>query len=316
MAPQGILSDRKFTLEPYFESLSNLDPARVTGRVRRVAGLIAECEGLSAPVGAVCAIQPSAGPALRAEVVGFRDDATLLMPFGEVTGVRRGDDVVCLQTAPRVAVGDALLGRVLDAEGNCSTARAAGPRRVAPALRPGPLAARPRPRPEPLATGVRAIDACTCGGRGRLFSDVPARACLRHALRRASADVVVVAGWRARSQRSVNSSNWTKRVGRGLVVVETAGASRPPGFRAEFCDGDRRHFRVAAAMSFSLRTHNDRWKCPARDRPRRGAARHALSAFGIRDPARCWSAPGLEAAVTGYSVLVEGDDLKASRTRA
>ena len=87
------------TWERYFETLSGIDTARVSGRVRRVSGLIAECEGLSAPVGAVCAIRPAAGAALRAEVVGFREEATLLMPFGEVTGVRRGDEALRLGKA-------------------------------------------------------------------------------------------------------------------------------------------------------------------------------------------------------------------------
>jgi flagellar biosynthesis/type III secretory pathway ATPase len=57
------------------------------------------------PVGAVCEIRIPGGAALPCEVVGFREDVTLLMPLGELQGVRRGDDVVCRSSLQRVPVG-------------------------------------------------------------------------------------------------------------------------------------------------------------------------------------------------------------------
>jgi flagellum-specific ATP synthase len=311
--------------EAYFETLSGLDPARITGRVRRVAGLIAECEGLTAPVGAVCAIRPAAGDALRAEVVGFRDDATLLMPFGEVTGVRRGDDVVCLQQAPRVSVGDALLGRVLDAEGNPLDG---GPPPVTDESRPlfgkapSPLD-RDRVR-EPLATGVRAIDAFHTCGRGQrigLFSGsgVGKSVLLGMLARRAAADVVVVAlvGERGREVREFLESNLgPEGRARAVVVVETA--ERPPllRFRAAF---------VATAMAEHFRARGRHVLLLMDSLTRMANAQREIGLSAGEPPATRGYPPSVFAtlprlleragssnggSVTGmYSVLVEGDDM-------
>ena len=312
-------------LEPYFETLSGLDPARVTGRVRRVAGLIAECEGLTAPVGAVCAIRPSAGPALRAEVVGFRDDATLLMPFGEVTGVRRGDDVLCLQQTPRVSVGDALLGRVLDAEGNPldgGTPPVTDESRPLFGRAPSPL---DRDRVvEPLATGVRAIDAFHTCGRGQrigLFSGsgVGKSVLLGMLARRAAADVVVVAlvGERGREVREFIEKNLgPEGRKRAVVVVETA--ERPPllRFRAPFvATAIAEHFRdrglhVLLLMDSLTRMANAQREIglSAGEPPATRGYPPSVFATLPRLLERAGSSKG--GSVTGiYSVLVEGDDL-------
>ncbi|MCX7935564.1 MAG: EscN/YscN/HrcN family type III secretion system ATPase, partial [Planctomycetota bacterium] len=93
-------------------------PARVSGRVRRVIGLVVEASAMPLPVGSLCRIHARlSGAALEAEVVGFREDALLLMPLGNMQGVGPGDLVECLSTHQTVAVGPHLLGRVLDAMG-------------------------------------------------------------------------------------------------------------------------------------------------------------------------------------------------------
>src|SRR5688572_2544238 len=310
--------------EQYFETLSGIDPARVIGRVRRVAGLIAECEGLSAPVGAVCAIRPSGGDALRAEVVGFREEATLLMPFGEVTGVRRGDEVVCLQQAPRVAVGETLLGRVIDAEGNPldgGAPPAAEDSRPLFGRAPSPL---DRDRVvEPLATGVRAIDAFHTCGRGQrigLFSGsgVGKSVLLGMMARRAAADVVVVAlvGERGREVREFLEKNLgPEGRKRAVVVVETA--ERPPllRFRAAFtATAIAEHFRdrgrhVLLLMDSLTRLANAQREIglSAGEPPATRGYPPSVFATLPRLLERAGTSRG--GSVTGiYSVLVEGDD--------
>ena len=56
-------------------------------------------------------------PDVPAEVVGFRDGRTLLMPLGEMSGIGPGRTVTATGDAFRVHVGDELLGRVLDGLG-------------------------------------------------------------------------------------------------------------------------------------------------------------------------------------------------------
>src|SRR5262245_13143826 len=96
--------------------------ARVTetcGRVVQLIGLVIESEGPLAAMGEVCRIKSSRhdGETL-AEVVGFRNHHLLLMPLGELHGIHPGSEVIATGTSLRVAVGNALKGRVIDGLGN------------------------------------------------------------------------------------------------------------------------------------------------------------------------------------------------------
>ena len=68
-------------------------------------------------MGELCLIGDARRERVLAEVVGFRDGRTLLMPLGELTGIRPGDPVVGAGRALHAPVGDAVLGRVLDGLG-------------------------------------------------------------------------------------------------------------------------------------------------------------------------------------------------------
>ena len=165
------------------------------------------------------------------EVVGFREDAALLMPLGELQGIRRGDDVVCRARVQRVPVGRGLLGRVIDSQGNPIDG---GPR---PSIeRFNPLHER-APHPlergrilEPLATGVRAIDALfTCGKGQRLGlfagSGVGKSTLLGMCARNTAADVTVVAlvGERGREVREfIERDLGPEGLKRSVVIVETS----------------------------------------------------------------------------------------------
>ena len=136
-------------------------------RVTRVIGLVIESSGLDVPVGAYCSVQTDDG-FTDAEVVGFRNDATLLMPFGDMRGIKRGAQVVCLRNDQSVIVGEALLGRVLNAKGEPIDGKGA-----IEAESFNPLYADPpnpifrRPVDEPLGTGIRSIDGCITVGKGQ-----------------------------------------------------------------------------------------------------------------------------------------------------
>ncbi len=212
------------------ELLEDVEPLRVEGRVRQAVGLVVQAEGLAVPVGAACEILAGAGP-VACEVVGFRDDVTLLMPLGELSGVRRGDRVVCRSTRQRVPVGRALLGRVIDSHGTPIDGL------------PRPLVERQQPlqarAPHPLArerihdalgTGVRAIDALNACGKGQrlgLFSGsgVGKSTLLGMCARGTAADVIVIAlvGERGREVREfVERDLGPDGLKRSVVVVETS----------------------------------------------------------------------------------------------
>src|SRR5688500_7106566 len=92
-------------------------PTALTGSVVHTVGMTATVAGFPAPVGALVEIERSNAAPLRAEVIGFRDDLTLLYPLSPMAGVRSGNSVRLLKTTRWLRVGEALLGRVVDAEG-------------------------------------------------------------------------------------------------------------------------------------------------------------------------------------------------------
>ena len=73
-------------------ALSTWTPFAAHGRVRSVVGLLVEVEGLGASIGAFCEIEAAevGAKGLPAEVVGFRDVVTLVMPLGPLRGLRGG----------------------------------------------------------------------------------------------------------------------------------------------------------------------------------------------------------------------------------
>src|SRR5690242_12709953 len=104
-----------------------------SGAVSAVVGLTAEVEGLTSYIGEHVLIsrQPAAGsrqnsttalcplPAAGclAQVVGFRANRTIVMPFSPAAGIAAGSRVVALGRSGRITVGPGLLGRVVDGLG-------------------------------------------------------------------------------------------------------------------------------------------------------------------------------------------------------
>ena len=149
--------------------LDGIMPTALTGSVAQTVGTTIAAAGFPAPVGAVAEVQRHSGLPLRAEVVGFRDDFTVLYPLTMPSGVRRGDRVRLVRTSHWIRVGRGLLGRVVNAEARAIDGRpqpALGDRTVLGAAGPPQPCARPRIT-EPLATGVRAIDGLLTCGKGQ-----------------------------------------------------------------------------------------------------------------------------------------------------
>jgi flagellum-specific ATP synthase len=154
------------TLEPQLLDRAML--TGVTGSVAQTIGLTAAVADFPAPVGALVTIEKQAGEKIEAEVIGFRDKHTLVMPLESMEGIRRGSRVRLVRTTRSLRVGDALLGRVIDARGRCIDGRPQPLLTERRALKCDPISATERPRiEEPLATGVRAIDGMLTCGRGQ-----------------------------------------------------------------------------------------------------------------------------------------------------
>ena len=83
--------------------LEDSDTFVLKGRVERVVGLTAELADFSAPVGAVCRIETAEGEAVEGEVVGFKSNKAVMMPYGNTQGFKAGDWV--REIAPIVGGG-------------------------------------------------------------------------------------------------------------------------------------------------------------------------------------------------------------------
>jgi flagellum-specific ATP synthase len=133
-----------------------------------------------------------------AEVIGFRGSTVLSMPVHSPEGIRYGDPVEALGTRPEIAVGPALLGRVLDALGEPID----GGRRPEPAAVMAIDGAVRTPFERlpirtALGTGIRALDAMLTVGRGQrvgIFggSGVGKSTLIGMMTRNSAADVTVV----------------------------------------------------------------------------------------------------------------------------
>ena len=154
-----------------FAAVEGIAPFTRYGRVNRLVGLLVESIGPEkAALGEICLLGYPEENAIRAEVVGFRDNRVLLMPLGQIEGIRPGTEVFPTGGPLQISVGRALKGRILDGLGNPLDglgAIHAESSRPLQAASPQPLSRR-RVR-EPLGTGVRAIDGLiTCGKGQRL----------------------------------------------------------------------------------------------------------------------------------------------------
>jgi len=89
----------------------------VEGTLNRMVGMTLEAVGCEAAVGGRCLVDTAEGKQIEAEVVGFSGDKLFLMPTGDIRGLMPGARVIPTHSESFAAVGDELLGRVLDGAG-------------------------------------------------------------------------------------------------------------------------------------------------------------------------------------------------------
>jgi flagellum-specific ATP synthase len=223
---------REPSLRSCFDSLAGADVHPRHGRVSNLIGLIIEATGVEAEVGELCHVDTGRnGRPVPAEVVGFRDSRTLLMPLGEMHGIGPGTAVTATGEQLRVPAGDDLLGRVVDALGHPIDGLGDLPpdceMRSTTAPPPSPLE-RP-PIDERISLGVRVLDAMVPCGRGQRLgifagSGVGKSSLMGMIARSTSADVNVIClvGERGREVREFIDRSLGSALERSVVVVSTS----------------------------------------------------------------------------------------------
>lgn len=313
------------TRERLLGAVTSVQDAPSVGVVTRLVGLTIEGRGPLCTVGDLCRIYPmGGGPPIPAEVVGFQDEAILMMPLGDGTGIGPGSRIETVGRPVDVAVGPELLGRVLDGLGRPIDG---GPPVVGERV---PLDNRP-PRPlqrrrihEPLSLGVRAIDALlTCGKGQRLGifagSGVGKSSLLAMMARNTAADVTCIGlvGERGREVREFLERDLGEEGLRRSVVVVATG-DEPPLVRlkaALLVTAVAEYFRDQGLDVLLLMDSVTRVAMAQREvglaigePPATRGYTPSVFAFLARLLER--SGPGASGTITGlYTVLVEGDDM-------
>ncbi|CCU80787.1 Flagellum-specific ATP synthase FliI [Halanaerobium saccharolyticum subsp. saccharolyticum DSM 6643] len=209
--------------------LNQMETTRNFGHINRVIGLVIESIGPQASIGELCLIKSDQGD-IQAEVVGFDDNKILMMPIGEMEGIKPGAKVVATGEKLKIKVGENLLGKIIDGSGNILNGDNINSGTAVEVNRrpPDPLS-RERIK-EPLSLGVRCIDGfLTCGKGQRLGifagSGVGKSTLLGMAARNTNADINVIAlvGERGREVRDfIEKDLGAEGLKRSIVVVATS----------------------------------------------------------------------------------------------
>ncbi len=167
---------------------------------------------------------------VKAEVVGFKGNKVLLMPFGEINGVESGSTVRNQNRCHQVPVGNQLLGRVLDGLGHPIDGFPLNTNQTYPVINTPPNALKRKVIHQPIALGVKAIDALMTMGMGQrvgIFagSGVGKSTLLGMIARNTQADVNVIAlvGERGREVREfIENDLGNDGLQRSVIVVATS----------------------------------------------------------------------------------------------
>ncbi len=331
--------------------LRDAELTRRIGTVARLSGLAIVAQGPNVQVGELCAILPSGSQAsanhamskvearplsaslagvhadhVLAEVVGIDGGQIILMPFGSVQGLAAGNEVIALGSRAELRVGEALLGRVIDAFGSPLDGLVAPVLLEARKLKTAPINPMRRPRIGTiLETGVRSIDALLTLGRGQRIgifagSGVGKSTLLGMIARHVDAEINVIAliGERGREVKEfIDKQLGADGLRRSVVIVATADQPALSRVRAVYAALTiAEYFRdlgkqVVLTMDSITRFAMARREIGLAAGEPPTARGYTPSVFAELPELceRCGTAPSGGAITALLTVLVEGDDL-------
>lgn len=233
-----------FDADSYLRIVKEADPVRAEGQVLQVVGTVIEGTLPDCSIGQICEILPGGAAApLLAEVVGFHRDHVLIMPLGEMRGLKPGSLILSMRSAPTIPVASEMLGRVLDGLGHpIDDGLPIKPESNYPIYNEPVPAFRRRRIADPLDLGVRAINGLlTCGLGQRVGimagSGVGKSTLLGMIARQTKAEVNVIAlvGERGRELKEfIERDLGPEGLARSVVVAATSDRSPLVRVRAAY----------------------------------------------------------------------------------
>lgn len=206
-----------------------------TGKISQIIGLLIESNGPGVSIGSICTIQSKNRPPVEAQVVGFRDNKTLLMPLGDIYGIAPGCTIEVTEEQPSFSVSSEMIGRVLDGNGKPIDGKGPIPLGTNYPIMGTPLNPLCRERiKQPLDVGVRSINGlltCAKGQRiGIMAGTGVGKSMLLGMIARnteAAVNVIALIGERGREVKEFIEENLGAE-GMKRSIVIAAASDQPP----------------------------------------------------------------------------------------
>lgn len=215
-----------------YEKLAERSYVCQLGKVAKVVGLTIESIGPEAKLNDLCLIKSDTREEpVKAEVVGFRDDRVLLMPYDDVEGVSLGSWVKNTGCPLQVSASEDLLGRTLGGTGEpIDHSELPGGSRSYSVEAPAPDPLTRQMIEDALPLGVKAVDGLITVGKGQRIgifagSGVGKSTLMGMFARNTKADINVIAliGERGREVREfIERDLGPEGMKRSVVVVATS----------------------------------------------------------------------------------------------
>jgi len=204
----------------------------VRGKVAEIVGMTIEATGIKAGIGEVCRIHTLGGRVVLSEVIGFRNDRTVIVCYDDLDGIAPGSYVEPTGEVLQIMVGDGLKGRILDGLGSPIDGEGdieGVAEKYSVRGKPSNPLTRPRIH-QRINLGVKAIDALLTVGEGQRIgifsgSGVGKSTLLGMIAQNVEADINVIAliGERGREVREfIERDLGEEGMKRSVVVVATS----------------------------------------------------------------------------------------------
>ncbi len=202
------------------------------GKIDKIVGMTVEATGIECSIGDVCnIIRGPDKPTVITEVVGFRGNKVLLMPYQDIEGIGYGSSVQNIGSKLTIKVGRDMIGRVVDALGHPIDGKGDFETDDEYPINGEP--SNPMDRPEintPIEFGVKAIDGMLTIGKGQRMgifagSGVGKSTLMGMIARNVKADINVIAlvGERGREVGEfIDQSLGEEGMKRSVLVVATS----------------------------------------------------------------------------------------------
>lgn len=219
-------------MERYHKLLNTEDLGSHLGTITKVVGTKLESNGPISKIGDICELNALDGnQSVMAEVVGVEGRTVHLMPYRDIDGVGYGSVVKNTKTVLKIPVGEALLGRIVDAMAQPLDGLGPILAQAWYSVKGTPSNPFERPRiTEKLCLGIKAIDGLNTVGKGQRMgifagSGVGKSTLMGMMAKTAQADINVIAlvGERGREVNEfIERDLGAEGLKRSIVVVATS----------------------------------------------------------------------------------------------